>query len=73
MVLNEITFMPIFGLPLIVYLGTITFLSFIATAAVGLMIYKGIRKIPIKWHFRLAMLSICLAIIHGTLGFLAYL
>ncbi len=69
---QESSYALIFGKPLIMYLGILTLLSFLATAAVGVMNIRGITTIPFVWHLRLAGLSICLALIHGTLGVLAY-
>jgi hypothetical protein len=69
---QDITYALIFGKPLIMYLGILTLLSFLATASVGVLNMKGITTIPFVWHPRLAVLSICLALIHGGLGVLAY-
>jgi len=69
---EAITYAPVFGKPLIMYLGILTLLSFLATAAVGAMNMKGITAIPFVWHPRLAAFSICLALIHAALGVLAY-
>lgn len=54
------------------YLGIITLLSFLITASVGVLIIKGIGKIPFKWHLRMVKISITLALIHGLLGILLY-
>jgi hypothetical protein len=69
---ESFTYAPIFGKPLILYLGIVTLISFLVTASVAVMTLKGIRTIPFKWHPRLAVFSICLALIHGTLGMLLY-
>jgi len=69
---QEITYAPVFGKPLIMYLGIITLASFLFTASIAILNFRGIRKIPFVWHPRFAALSICLAIIHGSLGILAY-
>ena len=69
---EAITYAPIFGKPLIMYLGILTLLSFLATAVVGALNFKGITTIPFVWHPRLAVFAICLAVIHGTLGVLVY-
>ncbi len=69
---QDISYALIFGKPLIMYLGILTLLSFLTTAAVGIMNMKGITTIPFVWHPRLAVLSICLALIHGALGVLIY-
>lgn len=71
--LNYITYYPIFGKPLILYLGVITLLSFLITATIGISINKGLSNIQFKWHPTMAGISITLALIHGTLGILAYL
>ena len=70
--LEGISYALIFGFPVIGYLGIITFASFLFTATVGLLNYRGITWIPFKWHPRLAATSIALGIVHGTLGLLIY-
>ena len=70
--LQEITYHLILGIPFIVYLGIITIFMFMITALLTLLKRKGKTKIKINWHFRLAYISIILAIIHGLLGILAY-
>ncbi|MDD4931669.1 MAG: hypothetical protein PHG66_06020 [Candidatus Colwellbacteria bacterium] len=70
--LAGIAYFPIFGKPLIMYLGIITLLSFISTATIGFLNFKGIRKIPFKWHPRMALISLSLALIHGLFGISAY-
>jgi len=70
--LQNITYFLIFGKPLIMYLGIITLLSFLITATFGILIIKGIGKIPFKYHKIMAMISIVLAITHGIFGILIY-
>jgi hypothetical protein len=70
--LQDITYFPIFGRPLIMYLGILTLLAFLFTASIAVMTMKGIRTIPFRWHPRCAAAAIVLALIHGTLGILAY-
>lgn len=65
--LNEIAYFPIFGYPLVLYLGIITLLSFITTASIGLMIFRG-KPIPFKYHPTMAATALTLGIIHGTLA-----
>lgn len=69
---QEITYFLIFGIPFIVYLGIVTIIMFIITALLALLKKKGKIKISIKWHYRLAYISIILALIHGILGISAY-
>lgn len=71
--LENINYFPIFGKPLIMYVGILTLLSFLFTALIAVMNKKGVRIIPFKWHPRMAFFSISLAILHGILGVLAYL
>lgn len=70
---SEISYFLLFGLPLILYLGVLTFLFFILTAAVAVLNKAGIHTIPFVWHMRCAGMTLILAVIHGTLGVLAYL
>ena len=70
--LESITYYMIFGKPLIFYGGIATLLSLLATAFISVMNKRGIHVIPFKWHPRMAALTIFLAIVHGTLGILAY-
>jgi hypothetical protein len=39
---------------------------------VGALNYRGIQIIPFKWHPRLAVITIIVAILHGILGLSAY-
>ena len=70
--LQEITYYPILGLPFIVYLGGITLFFFIVTASIALLKRKGKIHLNIVWHYRLAYISLFLAVIHGLLGILAF-
>jgi hypothetical protein len=70
--LESITYHLIFGKPLILYGGVITLLSLLTTASISFMNRRGIHFIPFKWHPRMAALTILLAVVHGTLGILAY-
>ncbi len=70
--LQQITYFQILGKPLIMYLGILTLSSFLFTASIAVLNRRGIHSIPFKWHPRMAVFSIALAVIHGTLGILAY-
>lgn len=70
--LEQITFYPVFGKPLIMYLGILTLTGFLATAAVAVANRRGIHTVPFAWHPRLAAFSIACAVIHGTLGVLIF-
>lgn len=69
---GQIAYTLIFGKPVIVYLGILTLALLLLTAAIPLLNRNGIRTIPLAWHPRCAMATLCLAIIHGMLGIFAY-
>jgi hypothetical protein len=69
---QDITYFPVFGKPLIMYLGILTLLAFLLTASIAVMNLKGIRIIPFRWHPRCAACAVFLALVHGLLGMLAY-
>lgn len=70
--LEYISYYLIFGKPLIMYLGILTLCSFLFTASIAILNKKGIAWIPFKWHPRMAIGSISLALIHGFLGIMNY-
>ena len=70
MVLNNITYYQIFGLPLIVYLGIITILLLITSSLFGALTLKG--KMKFKYHKIFAAITIIFALLHGALALLAY-
>jgi hypothetical protein len=72
MVLNEITYYPVFGFPLILYGGVMTFTFLVLTSLIMFLNLRGITKIPVVWHHRMALLTLILALVHGSLGILAY-
>lgn len=69
---NEISYYMIFGRPLLAYMGMITLSSFLITAYIGYSNLHGNVRIPLKYHFMMAKISLTLAIIHGTFAALAY-
>ncbi len=69
---QEISYYLIFGKPLIMYLGILTLFLFLFAASIAIMNMKGIRRIPFKWHPRMAVIAICCAVVHGVLGVLAF-
>lgn len=69
---HNIAYYLIFGKPLIMYTGVLTLFSFLTTALLGFLHFKGIVKFPFKWHPTMAIISITLALIHGLMGILTY-
>ena len=66
--IHSLALVTIFGKPLIMYGGIFSLLLLFSTALVGILNNKGIHVIPFKWHSRLAVLTIFVAIIHGLFG-----
>ena len=64
----EITYMEIFGKPLIMYLGMLVLLCMLTTATIAIVTMKGIRKWPVDWHIWGARITIVLAFVHAFLG-----
>ena len=71
--LEEITYFLIFGRPLIFYIGVFTLLFLLVTASIPLLNRRKILRVRLKWHTRIATVSLAFAIIHGALVVLAYL
>jgi hypothetical protein len=71
---SQIAYTLVFGKPVIMYLGIITYLSLLFTAFISVSNVKyGIHIIPFKWHPRMAAVTIILATIHAIFGLSAYL
>ena len=71
MVLDKISYFPILGLPFMIWIGILAFLFLLFTASISAMNKKGIHKIPMQWHMRMAAVTIVLASIHVLLAILA--
>jgi dolichyl-phosphate-mannose--protein O-mannosyl transferase len=71
--LQDISYFYILGIPFIVYLGIITIGFFLITALLAILKRKNMIKMSVKWHYRLAFLSIVLGIFHSILGVLIYI
>ena len=65
--INAIDSVMIFGLPLAVYFGMITFICLLTTAIMGMLVLKGLYHIPFRWHMRMAAITILFAITHVLL------
>lgn len=66
--IHSIAYVLIFGKPLIMYGGILTFLLLLSTATIGALNLKGISVIPFKCHPRLALTTIIIATIHAIFG-----
>ena len=65
MVLNQITYYPLFGMPMIAWGGITTVVLFLIT------LYLGAAKKDVKLHKTMAIITTVLALGHGLLGILA--
>lgn len=65
---QSIAYYQIFGFPLIMYGGIMTISCLLITATIGHLHMKGSTRIPMKWHFIMARITILIAVLHGILG-----
>lgn len=72
MLLNSLAFYPILGKPFIMWDGILVFLLFTFTFLIGYLNKRGINIIPIRWHFRMAWISVIFGALHGLLGILIF-
>jgi hypothetical protein len=63
----------ILGIPVIIYLGIITVLCLLFTATISILNKRRIRVIHMKWHSRMAYVTIGSGLVHGMLAMLALL
>ena len=66
--ISKLAFYLIFGKPLIMYGGILTFLSFATTATIGYLIHHGKTNLSINWHINFVRLSFTIALFHAVLG-----
>ena len=71
--ISDIGYIPVFGKPLVLWLGIITAIGFASTATVMVLnLYTKIR-IPVKYHHWLAGISLALMMIHAALAIAIYI
>jgi hypothetical protein len=66
--IKEIALTLFLGKPLVMYGGIFTLLLLLFTSTVSALNFKGITIIPFKWHPRLAIVTITIALIHAFFG-----
>lgn len=72
--IHQIALATIAGLPLVVYGGVITLLSFMFTAYIGFTNYKNTKNhLPFKWHPAMVIVSFLFALIHMVFGLSIFL
>jgi hypothetical protein len=74
MIIAAIAYTPVLGLPLVVVLGIVLFISLCITASIAVMKRRGgLQNVPFTWHFWMARISILIALLHGILGISIYI
>jgi len=66
--IRDIALIDIAGYPLVVYMGILTLLSLLSTAAYGYLLMKNKIKGTIWNHMRIAVVTIAVAIVHAVLA-----
>jgi hypothetical protein len=57
----------ILGLPLAFWFGIIAFVCMCITAGTGILVLKGLYRIPFSWHMRMAAVTFVSAALHIVL------
>ena len=70
--IQNIAYYLLFGKPLIMYMGILTYISLVSTAIIGYLNFHGVHIVPFKWHPRFAITSIILASLHALMGLSVY-
>jgi hypothetical protein len=70
--ITSISHIVIFGLPIALFFGVLTFICLFTTAILGVLVLKGVYHIPFKWHMRMAAVTIFFAVIHVILVIMQY-
>ena len=65
--ISSIGHIQIFGLPIALCFGIITFICLSVTLVTGVLVLKGLYQIPFKWHRKVAGVTIFFLAIHITL------
>jgi len=69
----QIAFQNFLGLPLIAWGGLATLVSLLATATIGYLFHSGRAGFPFVWHIRAVIITLTLALLHGSIAMLAVL
>jgi hypothetical protein len=62
----------IFGIPLAIWLGFVTFASLITTASFGIAVFKFHKTNLFKYHKLFAFITVSIAVIHFVFAFLLW-
>ncbi|WFN34821.1 hypothetical protein L1S32_01490 [Methanogenium sp. S4BF] len=70
--IQDIAYLVVFGLPLVVVAGIATLLGFAGTAAIALAHRRGIKQASFTLHYRFAIFSLALGVFHAALALSVY-
>lgn len=73
--IHELAYTLVWGKPLVMWTGLLTFLLFLATATFGALFYhhsKWVKKLPFAVHPIFAITALLLAFAHGLMGLSIY-
>jgi len=71
MKISDIAYKDVFGISMVVWGGLLSLALLLLTFLVGALNRRGIRLIPLKYHFPLAWITVVVASVHGIIGLLA--
>lgn len=69
----QLAFQVFLGLPLIAWGGLATLISLLITATLGFLFHTGRAHFRFVWHIRVAITTLTLALLHGSIAMLAIL
>lgn len=70
--IQDIAYLTVFGLPVVVFVGLVTLLLFISTAGIALAHRKGVKWASFTLHYRFAIVSLFLGGFHVLLALSVY-
>lgn len=71
--IQDIAYLMVFDIPLVVIIGILTLLSFLITATVAILHRKGKKWATFALHYRLAVFSLFLGVVHLVLAVSVYI
>lgn len=69
MTISELVGTTVLGMPLVAWGGLLTLLMLATTGTYGFLLYKGKIRAPISNHFKLGLITVAIALIHGFAAF----
>ncbi len=72
MTLRDLAYSPIFGLPLMLWIGVLSMLCFLSAATIMILNLHTKVRISVDWHKRMAITGLVMMIIHAILASSAY-